>query len=115
MRKLIALLAAAAGSAPAGAAYAQGSGPAPGGQAPDVTVRAPERMVCRNVTRTATRMRSSRVCRPVSQLRGEDGQNQDERLAEAADRLDVLGADDLSTNCIGNPLDRTPDTPLGPR
>ncbi|HYI63329.1 MAG TPA: hypothetical protein VEW71_00435 [Allosphingosinicella sp.] len=60
-------------------------------------------------------MRASRVCRPVSQLTAEGQRSDDEQLAEAADTLDALGADDISTNCVGNPLDRTPDTPLGPR
>jgi len=100
----------------AGTAYAQDQG-SPSGQPADVTVRAPERMVCRQVTRTATRMRSNRVCRPVSQWHASGQQSDEEQIAEAADRLDALGADDISTGCLGGDdnLDRTPDTPLGPR
>lgn len=84
-----------------GAAYAQAApNPGPNPAQPDVTVRAPERMVCRNVTRTATRMRASRVCRPVSQMNGADQRSQDEILADAADTLEVLG-EKISTNCVG--------------
>jgi len=100
--------------ATSGAAIAQQPAPptaAP--SSPDVTVRAPERMVCRQVTRTATRMRSSRVCRPVSQMRAEEQQNQDEVLAEAADTLDVLG-ERVGTGDLGG-MGSDMDTPLGPR
>lgn len=117
MRKFACLLAiAAAPVLTAGAAHAQPA-PSQGTSAPrpEVTVRGPERLVCRSVRRTSTRMRASRVCRPVSQLTAEGQRSDDEQIADAADTLDVLGADDLSTNCVGNPMDMTPDTPLGPR
>ena len=116
MRKFACLLAiAAAPVLTAGAAHAQ-SAPSQRTAAPqpDVTVRAPERLVCRSVRRTSTRMRASRVCRPVSQLNADDRRTDDERLTEAADTLDVLGADDISTNCSGG-LTSGHEGPLGPR
>lgn len=118
MRALVTLMMVAAGTLAASAANAQeGTGGATPGQSPDVTVRGPERMVCRNVTRTATRMRSNRVCRPVSQWRDAGQQSEEDQIAEAADRLDALGADDISTNCVGYDLDTLtpPSGPRGPR
>lgn len=121
MRKLTALLAiAAAPLLAAGAANAQStSGTSVGGAPaaePGVTVQGPERLVCRSLQRTATRMRSNRVCRTVREWEeARAGRTQDEELAAAADTLDVLGADDISTGCGDNALSLTPDTPLGPR
>jgi len=91
----------------AGTAHAQErTTPAPNGGGGDVTVRAPERMVCRNVTRTSTRMRTSRQCRTVSQMRESERQSQDEVLAEAADTLETLG-EKVSTGCVGGMPGRT--------
>jgi len=124
MRKLAAvLIMAGATLAAAGGANAQpGSETAPAAPAPasasgpDVTVQGPERLVCRSLQRTATRMRSNRVCRTVREWdEARAGRTQDEELAEAADTLDMLGADDISTGCGDNALSLTPDTPLGPR
>jgi hypothetical protein len=85
----------------------------------ETTVTGDNRIICRRATRTATRMRTGRICRTVAEWRRETGgpraQDRNSTIDEAADTLDALGADDISTNCIGNPLDRTPDTPLGPR
>jgi len=127
MRKPTALLAIAAGPLlVAGAANAQStSGTSVGGAPaaePGVTVQGPERLVCLLVRRTGTRMRSSRVCRTVGQWQeARAGRSQDQELAEAADTLDALGADDMSTNdqtavCADGTLQaRMHDTPLGPR
>ena len=82
----------------------------------EVVVDAPDRQVCRAVRRTATRMRVGRVCRSVAQWEAaRQGRTEEDEMAEAADRLDALGADDAGTNDQRNPMDRTPDTPLGPR
>jgi hypothetical protein len=97
------------------AAVAAQTAPAQG----DVTVTGDNRIVCRRVTRTATRMRVGRICRPLSEWRGPAAARAQEdpngTIDGAADTLDALGADDLSTNCVGDPLNRAPDTPLGPR
>jgi len=116
MRKRIFTLGLSTASAlAAGTVSAQTSGgQGTGAGRPEVTVRAPERLVCRSVRRTSTRMRASRVCRPVSQLNADDRRTDDERLTEAADTLDVLGADDISTNCSGG-LTSGHEGPLGPR
>ena len=118
MSKLAAaLILAGATLAAAGTANAQPGGTSPGGapaSSPDVTVRGPERMVCRSVQRTSTRMRSNRVCRTVREWdEARAGRTQDEELAEAADALDVLG-EKVSTNCIGG-LTSGHETHLGPR
>ena len=99
-----------------GAANAQSGGASQptAAPAPDVTVRAPERMVCRSVARTATRMRSNRVCRTVSQWdEARAGRSQDEELADAADTLETLG-EKVSTNCTGG-IGGGHSGPLGPR
>jgi hypothetical protein len=122
MRKSVSILVAATAAAwSAAAAQAQSGGNQnntsnnPTTSPSDVTVRAPERIVCRPVVRTATRMRSARQCRTVSQWStAEAGQTADDRMAEAADRLDVLGADDASTGDQGG-MGSDMDTPLGPR
>jgi len=81
---------------------------------PEVTVRAPDRMVCRSVARTATRMRSNRVCRTVAQWdEARAGRSQDEELADAADTLETLG-EKVSTNCTGG-MGGGHNGPLGPR
>ena len=92
--------------------------PAPQG---DVTVTGENRTVCRRVTRTATRMRVGRICRPLSEWRGTSVQRpQDDpnsSIDGAVDTLDAFGADDAGTNDQRDPLEtaRIPDTPLGPR
>lgn len=106
MRRILLSLAAlaAASTASAAQAQAQASAAPRGGSAaasPDVTVTAPERLVCRAQVRTSTRMRTGRVCRTVrewEEARG--GRSQDEVLAEAADTLEMVG-EKVSTNCLG--------------
>ncbi len=87
---------------------------------PDPVVTGENRVTCRRVTRTATRMRTGRICRTQAQWARETGRapalnDPNATIDGAADTLDALGADDISTNCVGDPLNRTPDTPLGPR
>lgn len=110
----LALISLAASAFAAGAAQAQpAQSPAPA-RSPDVTVRAPERMVCRAQVRTSTRMRTGRVCRTVrewEEARG--GRSQDEVLAEAAQTLDVL-SEAPTTLCEGG-MAGNPGTSLGPR
>ena len=65
-----------------------------------VTVVAPDRMICRRVTGTTTRMRSGRICRSVPRSRGTGPQSDEDRVAEAADTLDAFG-ERMSTDCIG--------------
>jgi len=118
MRRFVAALTIAAAPLVAvGAAGAQTGGASRDTTAPppEVTVRAPERMVCRQVTRTATRMRSNRVCRTVTQWEeASAGRSQDAELSDAADTLETFG-EKVSTNCIGGELFRENRTPLGPR
>lgn len=118
MRRFAAALTiAAAPLAAVGAAGAQTGGASQDTTAPssEVTVRAPERMVCRQVTRTATRMRSNRVCRTVTQWEeARASRTQDDELADAADTLETFG-EKVSTNDIGGLGGREHDTPLGPR
>ncbi len=102
MHKFVALLAIATAPMQA-AAQSAGAGQSGGAPAPspDVTVRAPERIVCRAQVRTSTRMRTGRVCRTVrewEEARG--GRSQDEVLAEAADTLELIG-EKISTGCMG--------------
>ncbi len=120
MRKRIFMLAAVAAPLLAGgAANAQStSGTSVGGAPsaePGVTVQGPERLVCRLVRRTGTRMRSNRVCRTVSQWEeASAGRSQDTELSDAADTLETFG-EKVSTNCVGGELTRENRTPLGPR
>jgi len=69
-----------------------------------VTVTGEDRVVCRRVTRTATRMRTGRICRPVSEWRNERGDrataDPNETIDGAADSLEVLG-EKISTGCVG--------------
>jgi hypothetical protein len=86
---------------------------------PDETIVTGEnRVVCRRATRTATRMRTGRICRPLSEWRGQSGTRIGERshddMEEAANTLDGLRADDESTGCGGG-LSPAPQGPLGPR
>ena len=121
MTRLAAALAIAAAPLLAVGAHAQPtSGTSVGGapataDEPGVTVQGPERLVCRLVRRTGTRMRSNRVCRTVTQWEeARQGRSQDEVLAEAADTLETFG-EKVSTNCVGGLGGREHDTPLGPR
>ncbi len=123
MRKLIVMLATAAAPLLAGgAAHAQSTsgtsvGGAPAAQS-GVTVRGPERLVCRLVRRTGTRMRSSRVCRTVTQWEGaQAGRTPDDELSDAAQTLDALG-EASTTGCVGADLENPHTngrTSLGPR
>jgi hypothetical protein len=121
---LFALLVAAMAAAPAVSANAQSTGAGGPGKpaepreprtetpSPNITVEG-ERPICRARARTGTRMGTSRVCKTRQEW--EALRAQDRNSDEAADTLDVLGADDISTGDVGDPLNRTPDTPLGPR
>jgi hypothetical protein len=117
MRKFLLVL--AAGTCPiltpqAAAAQSSAAGP-------DAVVTGDNRVVCRRVTRTATRMRVGRICRTQSEWARDVGRRMPDpndpngTIDGAADTLDAFAADDISTNCTGDPLNRTPDTPLGPR
>jgi hypothetical protein len=69
----------------------------------DITVTGDNRIVCRRVTRTATRMRTGRICRTQAewarapQERNATRINPNETIDEAADSLEVLG-EKVSTN-----------------
>jgi len=85
------------------------SGPDP------IIVTGDDRLVCRRITRTATRMRTGRICRHQSQW-GEESRASREAYSnadaeEAAQTFDGLHADDRSTGCgyEGH------ETTLGPR
>jgi len=86
-----------------------------------ITVTGDNRIICRRVTRTATRMRIGRICRSQSQWAAETGRapnrnDPNSTIDGAADTLDVMRADCTGTgDGIKSPLDTTPDTPLGPR
>ncbi|TMJ19694.1 MAG: hypothetical protein E6G92_07955 [Alphaproteobacteria bacterium] len=102
MRKIaiLSLLMAAPGLAPA-AASAQSSV-----TGPDITVTGDDRIICRRVTRTATRMRTGRICRTQAEWahapreRNATQVNANDTIDGAADNLDVLG-EKVSTNCVG--------------
>src|SRR3954451_147275 len=76
---------------------------------PDIIVTGDDRLVCRRVTRTATRMRTGRICRPLSQWAAEAGAaaaaDPNATRDGAADTLDVLG----------QKAEVRSDTVLGPR
>jgi hypothetical protein len=93
MRKLLVTILAAA-AFPAGA----GAEPqAPPASQPDITVTGEDRMVCRYVTRTATRMRRGRVCRRLSEWGSDSDRavraanDPNATIDGAADTLEVLG------------------------
>lgn len=95
MRKLIALLAIVAAPLPMQAAAAEpvGAGRVPA-SSPDVTVRGPERIVCRAQTRTSTRMRTNRVCRTVrewEEARSTDSAGSYSTIEGASAKLAVIG------------------------
>jgi len=111
-RVLMLLLGAAVALAPEQAAAAI--------QDPGVTVTGRDRTICRRVTRTASRMRTGRICRPMSQWRQEAGGNSspDEPHTTADGAADSLTVGDgkVSTNCVGGEMTRENGrTPLGPR
>jgi hypothetical protein len=102
MRKLaiLSLLAAAPAVAPS-AALAQSSA-----TGPDITVTGDNRIICRRVTRTATRMRTGRICRTQAEWarapreRNATQVNGNDTVDGAADNLEVLG-EKVSTGCVG--------------
>ena len=70
--------------------------PAPERQ-PDILVTGENRVVCRHVARTATRMRVGRLCRRLSDWQADsdtavrDGLDPNATIDGAADTLDILG------------------------
>ena len=70
--------------------------PAPARQ-PDILVTGENRVVCRHVARTATRMRVGRLCRRLSDWRAEsdiavrDGADPNATIDGAADTIELLG------------------------
>ncbi len=102
MRKLLILsLVVAAPVAAPDAAIAQSSA-----TGPDITVTGDNRIICRRVTRTATRMRTGRICRTQAewahspQERNATPTNANDTIDGAADSLETLG-EKVSTNCVG--------------
>lgn len=71
---------------------------------PDMTVTGENRIVCRRVTRTATRMRTGRLCRTQAewarapQERNTTRVDAGESIDGAADSLELLG-EKVSTGC----------------
>jgi hypothetical protein len=116
MRRL--LLIVLAGSSPITVAQAAaGQSSATG---PDPVVTGDNRVICRRVTRTATRMRTGRICRTQSQWAQEAGRRTPDpddpnATIDGVDAsLAMLGANEASTNDSGG-MGREHDTPLGPR
>ena len=87
---------------------------------PDPVVTGENRVSCRRITRTATRMRVGRICRTQSQWAADAGRALDPNdpnatIDGAADTLEMLG-EKHGTECIGGELTRANGrTPLGPR
>ena len=101
MRKLIILLlvAGAPVSLPAAAA-AQSSA-----TGPDITVTGENRVICRRITRTATRMGVGRLCRTQAQWArerapGVAANDPNATIDGAADTLETLG-EKHGTECVG--------------
>jgi hypothetical protein len=94
MRKLLVMILAAALLPGSGAAAGPQTPPA---SQPDITVTGEDRMVCRYVTRTATRMRRGRVCRRLSEWGSDSDRavraanDPNATIDGAADTLGVLG------------------------
>jgi hypothetical protein len=70
---------------------------------PDITVTGDDRLVCRRITRTATRMRTGRICRTMAQWRRETGDahaanDPNATIDGAADTLEMIG-EKISTGC----------------
>jgi hypothetical protein len=88
MRRLAAMLLIVPASA--------GAAPVPAHQ-PDIVVTGENRIVCRHVRRTATRMRVGRLCRRLSEWQSDsdaairDGVDPNATIDGAADTLGVLG------------------------
>jgi hypothetical protein len=85
---------------------------------PDITVTGDNRIVCRRITRTATRMGSGRICRTMAQWRRETGGNAaandpNGTIDGAADTLEMAGQK-VSTGCTGG-MGGGHDGPHGPR
>jgi len=87
---------------------------------PDPVVTGENRVSCRRITRTATRMRVGRICRTQSQWAADTGRALDPNdpnatIDGAADSLEMLG-EKHGTECVGGELTRANGrTPLGPR
>jgi hypothetical protein len=101
MRKLAVLLilAGAQAALPAPAAVQSAA------TGPDITVTGENRIICRRVTRTATRMRVGRICRSQAQWSHESApgvvaSNPNATIDGAADTLEMLG-EKVSTNSVG--------------
>ncbi len=115
MRRLAILLLVA--GAPASLPAAAAAQPSAAG--PDITVTGENRVTCRRITRTATRMRTGRICRTQAQWVREPapGMNPNDPNATiegAADTLEMRGANELSTGDCGG-FCGGHETPLGPR
>jgi hypothetical protein len=73
---------------------------------PDITVTGDNRIVCRRLTRTATRMGTGRICRSQRQWAQDSGSqaaatnNPNATVDGAADTL-VVNTEKVSTNCVG--------------
>ena len=89
---------------------------------PDAVVTGENRITCRRVTRTATRMRTGRFCRTQAQWARDNGtapnpNDPNATIDGAADTLE-MGGEKVSTNCVGADLSNpgmNGRTPLGPR
>ena len=115
MRRLaIALLISAGpGLPPAAAAQSSAAGSDP------ITVTGENRVSCRRITRTATRMRTGRICRTQAQWAREPAPGMNPNNPNATedgvnDTLTALGANERSTGDCGG-FCGGHETPLGPR
>ena len=113
MRKVIASLALAAGPilAPEAAAAQAAAGAQTG---PNITVEG-DRVICRRITRTASRMRTGRICRTQVEWQNNGVTFSSSRtdIEDALNALDMYG-EKVSTNCTGG-MGGGHNTPLGPR
>jgi hypothetical protein len=94
---------------------ARAAAPAPVAS-PDITVTGDDRLVCRRITRTATRMRTGRICRPLSQWTAEvtdRGANSANASIEGASDSLVQISEKISTGCGEGGGGH--NGPLGPR
>src|ERR1044072_4111250 len=74
---------------------------------PDPVVRGENRVSCRRITRTATRMRVGRICRTQSQWahdtgRAPDPDNPNATIDGADNTLEGIAADQISPGCAGD-------------
>ena len=87
---------------------------------PDPVVTGDNRVTCRRVTRTATRMRTGRICRTQAQWAREVGarapapDDPNATIDGVDNSLAMLGANEASTNDSGG-FTSGHETPLGPR